>query len=55
MAQNHTEQIRDQFTRQAVPFATAAQIRVHENATLSDLTSFGPRIDAVPSDRITFA
>ena len=30
MAQNHTEQIRDQFTRQAVPFATAAQIRNKE-------------------------
>jgi ubiquinone/menaquinone biosynthesis C-methylase UbiE len=30
MAQNHTEQIRDQFTRQAVPFAAAAQIRNEE-------------------------
>jgi hypothetical protein len=27
MGQQHAEQIRDQFTRQAVPFATAAQIR----------------------------
>lgn len=27
MEQHHTEQIRDQFTRQAVPFASAAQIR----------------------------
>jgi ubiquinone/menaquinone biosynthesis C-methylase UbiE len=30
MEQNHAEQIRDQFTRQAVPFATAAQIRNEE-------------------------
>ena len=27
MGQHHTEQIRDQFTQQAVPFATAPQIR----------------------------
>ena len=45
----------DAHTTHDKPHATAAQIRTHENATLSDLTSFGPRIDAVPSDRITFA
>jgi ubiquinone/menaquinone biosynthesis C-methylase UbiE len=30
MVQHHNEEIRDQFTRQAVPFATAAQIRNEE-------------------------
>lgn len=44
----------DAHTTHDKPHATAAQIRAHENATLSDLTSFGPRIDAVPSDQITF-
>ena len=45
----------DAHTTHDKPHATAAQIRAHENATLSDLTSFGPRIEAVPSDRVTFA
>jgi nicotinamidase-related amidase len=45
----------DAHTTHDKPHATAAQIRAHENATLSGLTSFGPRIDAVPSDHITFA
>jgi nicotinamidase-related amidase len=45
----------DAHTTHDKPHATAAEIRIHENATLSDLTSFGPRIDAVPSDRIAFA
>jgi len=45
----------DAHTTHDKPHATAAQIQAHENATLADLTSFGPRIEAVPSDRITFA
>jgi nicotinamidase-related amidase len=45
----------DAHTTHDKPHATAAQIRVHENATLADLTSFGPRIDTVPSADITFA
>lgn len=36
------------------PHAAAAAIRAHENATLSDLTSFGPVIAAVPSADIAF-
>ncbi|MEO5820418.1 MAG: cysteine hydrolase family protein [Vicinamibacteraceae bacterium] len=44
----------DAHTTHDKPHATAAQIRVHENATLSDLTSFGPVIAAVPSADIAF-
>ncbi len=35
--------------------ATAAQIRVHHNATLSNIKSFGPKISAVAADQILFA
>jgi nicotinamidase-related amidase len=45
----------DAHTTHDKPHATAAQIRDHENATLGDLTSFGPRIDAIPGDAIAFA
>jgi nicotinamidase-related amidase len=45
----------DAHTTHDKPHATAAQIRAHENATLSDLTSFGPVIAAVPSADIDFA
>ena len=44
----------DAHTTHDKPHATGAQIRAHENATLSDLTSFGPTIAAVPSQAITF-
>jgi nicotinamidase-related amidase len=44
----------DAHTTHDKPHATAAQIRAHENATLSDLTSFGPAIVAVASDDIAF-
>jgi nicotinamidase-related amidase len=44
----------DAHTTHDKPHATAAQIRAHENATLSDLTRFGPTIAAVPGDVITF-
>jgi ubiquinone/menaquinone biosynthesis C-methylase UbiE len=43
MAQHHTEQIRDQFTRQAVPFATAAEIRNEEWLNrIVDMAQAGP-------------
>jgi nicotinamidase-related amidase len=45
----------DAHTTHDKPHATAAQIRAHENATLPDLTSFGPTIAAVPCDGIAFA
>jgi nicotinamidase-related amidase len=44
----------DAHTTHDKPHATAARIRDHENATLADLTSFGPTITAVPADAITF-
>ncbi len=45
----------DAHTTHDKPHATAAQIRAHLNATLPDITSFGPRIQAVPAGRILFA
>jgi nicotinamidase-related amidase len=45
----------DAHTMHDKPHAHAAQIRGHENATLSDLTSFGPTIVAAASDAIAFA
>ena len=45
----------DAHTTHDKPHATAAQIRAHENATLPDITSFGPVIAAVPSAAIAFA
>ena len=37
------------------PHAGAVAIRAHENATLPNITSFGPVIRAIPSEEITFA
>lgn len=45
----------DAHTTHDKPHASAAAIRAHENATLSQLTSFGPAILAVPSEQIAFA
>jgi nicotinamidase-related amidase len=45
----------DAHTTHDKPHASAAQIRGHENATLSDLTSFGPVIAATPSADIAFS
>lgn len=42
----------DAHTTDEKPHASAAQIRVHHNYILSDLTSFGPRISAVRSSDI---
>ncbi len=44
----------DAHTTHDKPHASAAQIRAHENATLVDLTSFGPAIVATPSAQIAF-
>lgn len=45
----------DAHTTHDKPHASAVAIRAHENATLSDLTSFGPAIAATPSADIVFA
>ena len=43
MGQQHAEHIRDQFTRQAVPFASAAEIRNEEWLTrIVDMAQAGP-------------
>ncbi|MGH9846895.1 MAG: cysteine hydrolase family protein [Blastocatellia bacterium] len=44
----------DAHTTDDKPHASAAQIRVHHNYILSDLTSFGPRISAVNASDIEF-
>ncbi|QWP77705.1 cysteine hydrolase [Lysobacter sp. K5869] len=45
----------DAHTTHDKPHADAARIREHHNATLSDLTSFGPPIRAEPAEAIDFA
>jgi nicotinamidase-related amidase len=45
----------DAHTTHDKPHASAAQIRAHHNATLCDITSFGPKIVAVPSADIPLA
>jgi nicotinamidase-related amidase len=45
----------DAHTTHDKPHATASQIRDHHNATLPGITSFGPRIVAMPSDAVVFA
>ncbi len=44
----------DAHTTHDKPHATARAIRVHENATLPDIVSFGPEIRAVASAEIVF-
>lgn len=44
----------DAHTTHDKPHASAAQIRAHHNATLPELTSFGPRIAARPAAQIAF-
>lgn len=44
----------DAHTTDDKPHASARQIRAHHNATLTDLTSFGPKIIAVNSSDIEF-
>ncbi len=45
----------DAHTTHDKPHATARAIRMHENATLPDIVSFGPEIRALPSADIEFA
>lgn len=45
----------DAHTTHDKAHANAAQIRAHHNATLPDITSFGPRIRAVPAGEVAFA
>ncbi len=44
----------DAHTTHDKPHASGEQIRAHENATLPNLTSFGPQARAVPAAQITF-
>lgn len=46
--------VADGHTTHDKPHASAAQIRAHHNATLPGITSFGPRIRAVPGAEIEF-
>lgn len=46
--------VADTHTTHDKPHATAAQIRAHHNATLPDLTSFGPVIRALPAAAVRF-
>lgn len=47
--------VADAHTTHDKPHADAAWIRAHHNATLSGITSFGPRIRAVDAEAIEFA
>ena len=44
----------DAHTTHNKAHAGAAQIRIHHNATLPDISSFGPVIEAIPTDQIRF-
>lgn len=44
----------DAHTTHDKPHAPAALIRAHHNATLSDISSFGPKIEALPTAQIDF-
>jgi nicotinamidase-related amidase len=44
----------DAHTTQDKAHASAAQIRTHHNATLPDISSFGPVIETLPADQIRF-
>ena len=44
----------DAHTTHDKPHASAAQIRVHHNATLPAIVSFGPKIQALPAAEIAF-
>jgi nicotinamidase-related amidase len=44
----------DAHTSHDKPHATGLQIRTHENETLSNITSFGVPITAVPAAEIAF-
>jgi nicotinamidase-related amidase len=44
----------DAHTTHDKAHASAAQIRIHHNATLPDISSFGPVIQAIPAEHIHF-
>jgi nicotinamidase-related amidase len=44
----------DAHTTHDKPHASAENIRAHHNATLPNIVSFGPKIEAVRSDKISF-
>jgi len=44
----------DAHTTHDKPHAPAELIRTHHNATLTGISSFGPKIEAVPGDQIHF-
>lgn len=44
----------DAHTTHDKPHASAAAIRAHHNATLSNISSFGPKISARPASEIAF-
>jgi nicotinamidase-related amidase len=46
--------VADAHTTHDKAHATGAQIRAHHNATLPDITSFGPRIEARLASEVTF-
>ncbi len=46
--------VSDAHTTRDKPHAIAAQIREHHNATLREVTSFGPCISAVPTEDVVF-
>jgi len=46
--------VADGHTTHDKPHASAELIRAHENATLPNLTSFGPEIRALPAETIQF-
>lgn len=47
--------VSDAHTTHEAAHASAALIRAHHNATLSQIRSFGPRAQAVPADAVSFA
>jgi len=47
--------VSDAHTTHDKPHATGLQIRIHENATLQNVDSFGPKIRAVVTDEVNFA
>lgn len=44
----------DAHTTHDKAHATGGLIRAHHNATLADISSFGPRISAVPAEQLVF-
>lgn len=47
--------VADAHTTQDKPHASGLQIRIHENATLQNVDSFGPKVTAVATAEVSFA